>query len=116
MNEPFVVVIGVYPEVVRQLAQALEEAGYAVRTLIAHQAAEAEDLAARAAAIITSPFLPAQVRLRLAATARRGAAKVVMLHAGEISGTELADAVVSAVPTSVVEALRTLLPKQSWSL
>lgn len=110
MSEQFILVIGVYPEVVRRLGRCLEDAGYAVHMLTDAGDAEAE-LAAGAAAVITSPYLSPAARQQVATAARRGGSKVVMLHAGEIADTELADAVVSAVPGSVVEALRHLLPR-----
>lgn len=111
MNEQLIIVIGVYPEVVRRLGRALEDAGYGVHTLTDPRAVEAE-LRAGACAVITSPYLPLRARKEIAGAARQSGAKVVMLHTGEIADTELADAVVSAAPDSVVDALRDLLPPQ----
>lgn len=110
MKDHFVIVIGVYPEVVRRVAGVLVEAGFTVQSLTDVAAAEKDLVAMQVAAIITSPYLPVEHRQRLAKAARRGGAKVVMLHFGGLDQTELADAVVSATPESVVEALRELLP------
>ena len=108
MLQKLVIVVGVYPEIVRHLGGALVEAGFTVRPTTSCVEAEAALGEAGAAALVTSPFLPAAQRKRIAKAARAAGAKVVMLHHGELADTEMADAVVSALPESVVEALRNL--------
>lgn len=109
MTEQLIIVIGIYSEVVRNLGRALAEAGYAVHTYTDPRGAEAE-LRQGAAAVITSPYVTPDSRKRIATAARDCGVRVVMLHTGEIADTELADAVVSAVPGNVVDAMLHLLP------
>lgn len=111
MDQLLILVIGVYPEVVRRLGAALRQVGYTAVCLTDPQSAERELNSGSAAAIITSPYLEAAARKRLAASARRSGAKVIMLHAGEIADTELADAVVSGTASSLVDALQSVLPR-----
>lgn len=111
MDQAFILIIGVYPEVVRRLGDALRQVGYTTVGLTDVPTAERELDGGTAAAVITSPFLQTAERKRLAASARRSGAKVIMLHAGEIADTELADAVISGTTSSVIDALQLLLPR-----
>ena len=110
MKEQLVIVIGVYPEFVRRLGGALVDAGFTVRPTTNCGDAEKALLSGKVAAVVTSPYLAASDRKRLATAARRGHAKVIMLHQGELKQTELADAVITASPENVVEALREMVP------